>query len=375
MDSQNNTLKCKSCGGVIEFDIKAQKIKCPYCETEYLPQNMDNQIKEYTFDVQKLSQESQSWNNETKVLQCKQCGAEFTVDKSTASTHCSYCGSSQIIESSDNAGIKPEAIATFKVDKNQAMEIFQKWIKGKFFAPNALKHLFQQEKLKPVYNPFWTYDANTFSTYTASGGEHYYVEVRDDSGQVRREQRTRWYRVSGRISRFFDDVLVNAGKTQSLSIEKIDKFNTSELKPFSSEYLSGFQAERYSVSPVDGFERAKSKMYSALEAQARGEVLSRYDEVSGLSLNTQYSDVTFKHVLLPLWMSGYVYQGKTYNFFINGQNGAIHGKYPLSPIKVTILVIFILLVAILIIWLLQTYNNGNEGSVLNTWAYLTNLPT
>ena len=27
--------KCPACGGAIEFDSKSQKMKCPYCDTEF----------------------------------------------------------------------------------------------------------------------------------------------------------------------------------------------------------------------------------------------------------------------------------------------------------------------------------------------------
>ena len=27
--------KCPACGGAIEFDSRSQKMKCPYCDTEF----------------------------------------------------------------------------------------------------------------------------------------------------------------------------------------------------------------------------------------------------------------------------------------------------------------------------------------------------
>ena len=33
--SDINEYKCPSCGGAIEFDSHSQKMKCPYCDTEF----------------------------------------------------------------------------------------------------------------------------------------------------------------------------------------------------------------------------------------------------------------------------------------------------------------------------------------------------
>ena len=32
--------KCPACGGAIEFDSKSQKMKCPYCDTEFEPETL-----------------------------------------------------------------------------------------------------------------------------------------------------------------------------------------------------------------------------------------------------------------------------------------------------------------------------------------------
>ena len=56
-------------------------------------------------------------------------------------------------------------------------------------------------------------------------------------------------------------------------------------------------------------------------------------------MRTQYSAVTFKHALMPAWISAYRYRDKVYRFVVNAQTGETAGESPLSWWKVALLVI------------------------------------
>jgi hypothetical protein len=55
--------------------------------------------------------------------------------------------------------------------------------------------------------------------------------------------------------------------------------------------------------------------------------------------------VTFKHVLLPVWLAAYKYRGKSYRFVVNGRTGAVQGERPWSAWKIAFAVILGLIVA------------------------------
>ncbi|MEM6727471.1 MAG: primosomal protein N' (replication factor Y) - superfamily II helicase, partial [Pseudomonadota bacterium] len=61
-------------------------------------------------------------------------------------------------------------------------------------------------------------------------------------------------------------------------------------------------------------------------------------------IDTRVSDVTFKHILLPVWMAAYKYRGKSYRFVINGRTGAVQGERPYSAWKIAFAVIIALIV-------------------------------
>ncbi|MEM8486403.1 MAG: hypothetical protein AAF564_12700, partial [Bacteroidota bacterium] len=79
------------------------------------------------------------------------------------------------------------------------------------------------------------------------------------------------------------------------------------------------------------------------------------DEQRILYKDTSYSNITFKHILLPIWISSYRYKGEIYRFMVNGQTGEVQGQRPWSKLKIAAAIFGgLLLVAILIFVLEQT---------------------
>jgi len=351
--TETQVFYCEGCGGVMEFDIPRQTFRCPNCGREEALSPEDNLVEEHDYLAFLQHPDDDVWVNSTQVLRCENCGAQIVVQKNATTAFCGYCGSPHVLPVLQEAGIRPEGIVPFQVDKNKAGELFRKWIRSKWFAPNSLKNLYQQDKMQPNYLPYWTYDADTAAHYTGRGGKVYYVTV--GSGKDRHtERRVRWYPVSGDISHFFDDVLVSATADEDVLRRKNEGFATKNCLPFDLAYLSGYQAEKYTLGVEQGFARAQEIIRDELTALARAQILERYDEAAVSSLQERYFNVKFKHLLLPMWMSGYQYGGKIYRFLINGQTGRVTGQYPKSKWKVALTVLLCLAAAgLLIYWFLQ----------------------
>ena len=62
------------------------------------------------------------------------------------------------------------------------------------------------------------------------------------------------------------------------------------------------------------------------------------------SLDMKLSEETFKHILLPVYISSYVYNNKKYRFYVNGQTGVISGNRPYSFWKIFFTVLLVLAV-------------------------------
>jgi len=70
-------------------------------------------------------------------------------------------------------------------------------------------------------------------------------------------------------------------------------------------------------------------------------------------MDMNLSEERFKHILLPIYISAYALNGKRYNFFVNGQSGAISGERPYSFWKIFLFVLMCLVILGVIIFLIN----------------------
>jgi len=264
------------------------------------------------------------------------------------SGECAYCGNS-VVDAEVHAAadrLPVDGLVPFQVEKHQAQQALHAWIKSLWFAPNAFKRRGVQGKFNGLYLPYWTFDAMTASRYVGERGEHYWVTV--GSGKNKRsERRTRWSHASGSLQRFFDDVLVCAktGLPHRL-VCGLEPWPLTKCIPFNPEALAGYAAMTYDQELRTGFTQAGEQIHQALEAQVRG--LIGGDEQRIASLDTQYSALTYKHLLLPVWMLAYAWNNKTYQIIVNACNGEVEGERPYSWVKIACAVLAAVAVAVAI---------------------------
>jgi hypothetical protein len=199
-----------------------------------------------------------------------------------------------------------------------------------------------------IYVPYWTFDADTKSQYTGQRGTYYYethTVMRDGKPQQVRVRKTRWHAVSGRVARFFDDVLVLASRSLPKKYtDGLEPWDLSALEPYKPEYLAGFRAEGYQVELTGGFTEARAYMDRMIRRDVKYDIGGDDQRIG--SVQTQISDVTFKHILLPVWMAAYKYRGKTYRFVVNGRTGRVQGERPYSAWKIAFATIIGLILAL-----------------------------
>ncbi len=342
---------CKACGANLVFAPKDGALKCGFCgHEEKIPQTAD-EIKEYSFNDYLAKPKSTGYGEtpgQRRDVRCSGCGAIAHLDANIRATTCGYCGAPLVVEDGEGEKtaediVTPEAVLPFKVTLEEAQKLFSKWISGLWFAPNSLKNDSHAKQLHGVYRPFWTYDSNTISHWMGERGTYYYTTetytTTEDGKTVtktRQVRHTMWIPVSGVHSEFFDDVLIDAGKDAKYPT----KYGLNELTPYTPEYLSGFGAERYAVSCEEGWSKAKSVIADEIREGVRSEIGG--DEQRILSINTAYNGITYKHILLPLWVSCYRFNNKSFCFQINGQTGEVTGDRPYSFWKIFTLVVLIL---------------------------------
>ena len=331
--------KCPNCGATVTFDPATGGMHCEYCGyTCELPKPEEgNDVCEMDFESA-IHTESFNWGEQKKSVQCKQCGAVSIYDALETAAVCPFCGSTSVMPAATDNTIAPGAICPFTITKEQAGEYFEKWLKKKWFAPRKAKRNSRPEAFHGVYLPYWTYDAQTTSNFTARAG--YDKIVRDKDGKTKTE--TNWKHVCDVYQKSFDDVTVMASKRQEGSgVRECEPFDFSKLVPYSPKVVAGFIAERYSIGLKDGWERAQKKIQSDLRSDISNYVRMNWhaDRADSIRFSTLYSNITYKYILVPTWISSFKYKDKTYQFAINGQTGKLGGKAPVSVWRVLLAIL------------------------------------
>jgi DNA-directed RNA polymerase subunit RPC12/RpoP len=363
MDQENNMeglketlgLPCKSCGNQLRYDADIQLLKCDYCgATEDIPRAKDKVVEN---DLKLVFSKAKFYSpekNAQKVFDCQQCGAKFSVQSTAVNVDCAFCGSKNVNEEAfEHNYIQPTGIAPFTVSFDHAHEKFKHWIKKGWFHPSKLKQIAKADHIHGIYIPAWTYDANSFSKWSGQAGYYYYVtQSYTENGQVKTRQvrKVRWEPRSGSFQNSFDDVLVSASNGLKQSYLKgLEPFKLLDSINFNPELLVGWESEVYNVEVDKGYRIAEIEM----DARNRSKASSALggDTQRFLSVESKYSDQTFKLLLLPVWMASYTFKGKEYSFTVNGQTGKVYGKKPISAIKIILLIIVISAIAFTIYYL------------------------
>ena len=345
--------ECDGCGALMLFEPSEHGLKCPFCgSSKGIPQDDDYVAVEHALEG---ASDAAKRDDAPKVFRCENCGAEVTYTGATVSSSCSFCGSEHVVErAGDVDRIPPESVVPFAVSLDRAKDLWRKWLGKGLFRPKKLLDLATGEQLKGVYVPHWTYDAKAWSRWTAEAGYHYTVTV--GFGQnSHQETRTRWEPASGERTDAFDDILVCASKgLDDRLMDEAKPFDLDGVEPYRSEFLSGFAAEEYTLDLPQGWERARAWANDVQTRRCSGDVPG--DTQRSLRVWTQYADVTWKHLLVPLWIASYRWNGKTFRFMVNGQTGKVVGTAPISIIKVGIAILLVAALVLGGVLLWRTYH-------------------
>lgn len=345
-DALDKQFPCAQCGADLRFHAGTGHLVCDYCGHENIIDLDHAPIQELDFRKGLEDQLSSEQIEITQVSKCTTCGAEVQFDRNIHSDNCPFCDSALVADTGDHRHFKPKGILPFAVTQKDAQASLTRWLGSRWFAPSGLKKYARAgQELSGMYTPYWTFDAETASTYSGQRGDVYYVEryvtVMTDKGPRRQLQRIpqiRWTPVRGRVRRFFDDVLVVASKALPKGVaDALEPWDLHAMVPYTESYLAGFRAEGYTIDLRDGFAGGRAKMDLQIRRDVRFDIGGDQQRVQ--AVDTEFGDVTFKHILLPVWIAAYRYRKKTYRFVINGRSGRVYGERPYSIVKIVVAVI------------------------------------
>lgn len=335
--------KCLACNAKLKFEPKNQKWICEYCGTEYTLDDFEDE------DGNKKNSKTSGTKNNNGYLEyhCPDCGAKIVMDENTAVTECVYCGNTAIITERLEGEFEPKRVIPFKKTKEEAIEAFSGYQKGKIFIQKDFLKKENIEKISGIYIPFFLYDmivdgqldVEAINEKRWSDGENRYVKK--DYYNVIREGNMIFEKIPTDASRKFSDDIMDS----------IEPFNYDDLIKFNSSYMSGFLAEKYDINASELLSRAEGRAKETTKNVLYSDITGYNSKrVVSFTGTTNINGIP-EYVMLPVWMMNVKYKDKIYTMAMNGQTGKFIGNVPISAGKVARLWIILttLIAAIIII--------------------------
>ncbi len=347
---------CPGCGAEAHWNAARQALLCPYCGTVSPAQlaSDGSLVREHdlALALRAIPDSQRGWEHDRTSVQCQSCKAISLFESTRVAQRCEFCGSAAVVPyTKTRNAIYPESLLPFVVSEAQVRESIRKWYASRWFAPNRLKKAALTDRVGGIYLPYWTFDARVHARWRAEAG-HYYYEARtvhrNGRTQTVRERRVRWVPAAGELSTAFDDELVPA--TQGLRpalLKAIEPFPTGDLRPYDRGYVSGWVVEQYQLDLVGAAERSRAQMDAKVRARCAADIPG--DTYRSLEVAATYTDQTFKHTLLPVWLLHYDYRRQAYQVVVNGVTGATAGEQPYSWVKIFFAVLVLVLLAMIIV--------------------------
>ena len=322
--------KCPCCHGAINFDSSVQKMKCPYCDTEFDVEALKEQDEVLQEGEMHWESEGQEWSEADGMRSyvCNFCGGEILTEATTAATACPYCDNPVVMSGNLAGNLRPDLVIPFKLDKEAAKKALQKHLSGKRLLPKVFKDENHIDEIKGVYVPFWLFEAD------AEADVRYRAQkVRSWTSGNTTYTETSHFRLhrAGELS--FDNVPVDgSSKMPDDLMESLEPFDMSEAVDFQTAYLAGYLADKYDVTMEDSIGRANERIKRSAEEAMRS-TISGYTTVSTENSSVSCRHGKNKYALYPVWLLNTTWNGQKFTFAMNGQTGKFVGNLPMDKVK------------------------------------------
>jgi len=356
----NTANKCSNCGATIKYKPGTDQTECEYCGTVNQIGNPAGKTKIVETDYRYFLDTNNLAENEKEqivTLSCGSCGAQSSLRPNNVSDNCPFCGTALVLKNgSTTTIIRPHYLLPFAFDIKKATEFYKAWLGQGWFTPNDLqKKATNAELINGVYLPFWTYNVETTTRYKGEMGEDFIEEeeytVNTGGGtelRTRNVTNTHWTPTSGEVYNTFKDILVPASKSLAeANLNALEPWDLEKLVSYDDAYLAGFRTEVYQVPLPEGFAKTNSILENETASTVKNAIGGDRQRVESTTMHID--NITFKHLLLPVYIKAYEYGGTKYQIVINARTGEVIGDRPISIGKLFLAIIIVIGIAVGII--------------------------
>jgi predicted RNA-binding Zn-ribbon protein involved in translation (DUF1610 family) len=287
----------------------------------------------------------------TDNFKCRSCGASMSYDASAQALRCPFCGSLDMTAQADHKVLTPRRVAPFRLKREEAVLAMRDWLGRGFWRPGGLAEQACVVKMTPVYVPYWVFQADTHTYWTA------------DTNQTPPSARGDWYPLAGEHQGRYEGLLIGAsgaltpGETRAICPFDFAPAVTPDKVDLKNSIVEEFSRPKKYARPLarEGLENSEAAACTAeyVPGKARN-----------VHVNVQITGMAGEPVLLPVWIMAYRFGDQVYRFLVNGQTGQATGQAPLSWMKIFVAIA----IAILIIFVFLLFASHAFGAALGTAA-------
>jgi predicted RNA-binding Zn-ribbon protein involved in translation (DUF1610 family) len=326
---------CPRCGGRTAYSVAGGGLRCEYCGYYEPPERevVGKGAREFEFKVETMERAAHGWGTERKELACEGCGARISVPPRSMTVSCPFCGSSKLIQRPGaQDALRPRFLVPFELADEDCRRIVRQWLGSSWMVPGELQRLASVVDLVPMYLPAWTFDGVARARWRAQVG-HTKIERYRAGGEWKTRTRTVWRWESGNVTRTFDDVPISGtARLSQVLLERIKDYDLSALVSYDPQFLAGIHARAYDVPLEEAWEVARHRMREETRAACRSQAST--SKIRNFSMALDFSDESWRYILVPTYVGAYRYHEEPYQVMINGQTGDVAGQRPVDWTKV-----------------------------------------
>jgi len=331
--------KCLNCGGPLEYQAGSTTVTCPYCDTQYDIQKLEETYAKQQEAAAKAQEaKEKKWNTEEagsewsveeaqlmKAFTCSSCGAEIVTDENTIATECCYCGNPTMLPSRFDGNLKPDYILPFEKSKEDAIAAMKEYYKGKVLLPDAFTNENRLQEIQGLYVPFWLFDSGVEAVASFNAT----TSVAFDNGEALVTE-TSHYKCNRSGTAQFSMIPVDgSSKMDDNYMDSIEPFDYSKLQPFTTAYMPGYLADKYDEDAEACAPRADARMAASMQ-KVMEEQVTGYETCTLEDCQVGKTEGKVRYCLAPVWILTTQYEGKPYTFMMNGQTGKFIGSLPID---------------------------------------------
>lgn len=322
--------KCPNCGKILAFKADKQGWFCKCCESLFNDREIKlrfdfNENSRYRLKENALTETDMEFAEKARLCVCKSCGSEFVTDVSTPLEKCVFCGNDMNNYERISGEYCPYKTIPFIISEKEASDAFYKWCGKRKFLPSDYKKNFS---IKKIYVPFQTADCVAVADAEALG-----KKIKIENDKKFRYTKTKEFSVTRKSVITFDGIPAdNFSGVSKETLDSIEPFDFNKAVPFRTEHIHGIPVNSPDRNKKIPFQNVKNRCVNMSDNLLR-QSMKGYSSLDVSKVDVNIMDTRWKYILLPVWLFDYTYNGKKYEFAVNGQNGRYNGVPPLSLAK------------------------------------------